>query len=165
MPLDSAWRFAAHHLAGELLDLLSWKPPVTTQRDDAGHPALFRPPTHGLRRDVQQSGRLPCTQVLAVVQLIPGAVSTASVLRHRRLCAVMHTGSSFSKGRVIGNMQAGTVAIVSFRLMAPDGVSVEADKWAEAFRALDFSVTTVAGEGPVTHLLPGLAIHADEPPA
>jgi mannosylglucosylglycerate synthase len=56
------------------------------------------------------------------------------------------------------------VAMVSFRLGGYDGVAVEAAKWAEALAALGFSVETVAGEGPVDHLLPGLAIGATDPP-
>jgi glycosyltransferase involved in cell wall biosynthesis len=57
------------------------------------------------------------------------------------------------------------VAIVSFRLGGSDGVAVEASKWAGALRALGFDVRTVAGEGPVDRLVPGLAIAAAEPPA
>ena len=56
------------------------------------------------------------------------------------------------------------VAIVSFRLGGSDGVAVEATKWAGALRALGFEVRTVAGEGPVDRLVPGLAIAAAEPP-
>ena len=59
---------------------------------------------------------------------------------------------------------AGVVALLSFRLGGSDGVSVEAAKWAGAFTDLGFAVTTVAGEGPVDHLLPGLAIGAPAPP-
>ena len=58
-----------------------------------------------------------------------------------------------------------TVAIVSFRLGAPDGVSVEAAKWAGALEALGFGVFTVAGAGAVDRLLPGLAIGATMPPS
>ena len=54
-------------------------------------------------------------------------------------------------------------AIVSFRLGGTDGVSVEAAKWAWALRELGWRVTTVAGEGPVDHLVPGLAIDPSEP--
>ena len=61
-------------------------------------------------------------------------------------------------------MAAPVVAIVSFRLGGSDGVSVESAKWAGALAHLGFAVTTVAGEGPVDHLLPGLAIGAHEPP-
>ena len=57
-----------------------------------------------------------------------------------------------------------TVAIVSFRLGGADGVSVEAAKWAWAAEQLGHRVTTVAGEGPVDHCLPGLAIDAADPP-
>ena len=55
-------------------------------------------------------------------------------------------------------------ALISFRLGGSDGVSVEAAKWGEALGALGFAVATVAGSGPVEHLLPGLAIDAPEPP-
>ncbi|HEX6476587.1 MAG TPA: hypothetical protein VF005_04885 [Acidimicrobiales bacterium] len=57
-----------------------------------------------------------------------------------------------------------TVAIVSFRLGGPDGVAVEASKWAWALGELGYSVRTVAGEGRVDRLLPGLAMDAPEPP-
>ena len=52
------------------------------------------------------------------------------------------------------------VAIVSFRLGAADGVSVEAAKWAGAFEQLGWRVRTVAGEGPVDRVVPGLAMSA-----
>jgi glycosyltransferase involved in cell wall biosynthesis len=55
-------------------------------------------------------------------------------------------------------------AIVSFRLGGSDGVAVEARKWAGALGVLGFDVRTVAGEGPVDRLVPGLAIDATEPP-
>ena len=55
--------------------------------------------------------------------------------------------------------------MVSFRLGGTDGVSVEAAKWRWALGALGMDVTTVAGAGPVDHLLPGLAIDAAEPPS
>lgn len=51
-------------------------------------------------------------------------------------------------------------AVVSYRLGFPDGVSVEAAKWADALRALGFGVTTIAGEGTADTVLPGLAIDA-----
>jgi mannosylglucosylglycerate synthase len=57
-----------------------------------------------------------------------------------------------------------TAALLSFRLGGSDGVSVEAAKWQWALNALGFSVLTVAGEGPVDRVLPGLAIDAPEPP-
>jgi mannosylglucosylglycerate synthase len=50
--------------------------------------------------------------------------------------------------------------IVSFRLGGPDGVSVEAAKWAWALGRLGFAVRTVAGAGPVDRLIPGLAAGA-----
>jgi glycosyltransferase involved in cell wall biosynthesis len=53
-----------------------------------------------------------------------------------------------------------TAALVSFRLGGGDGVSVEAAKWAWALRELGWEVRTVAGEGPVDRLVPGLAIGA-----
>jgi glycosyltransferase involved in cell wall biosynthesis len=56
-------------------------------------------------------------------------------------------------------------AIVSFRLGGSDGVAVEATKWAGALRALGFDVRTVAGEGPVDRLVPGLAMAAADPPS
>ncbi|MHB1711924.1 MAG: glycosyltransferase family protein, partial [Acidimicrobiales bacterium] len=57
-----------------------------------------------------------------------------------------------------------TAAILSFRLGGSDGVAIEASKWGEALRLLGFTVTTVAGEGPVDHLLPGLNIGSSDPP-
>ncbi len=57
-----------------------------------------------------------------------------------------------------------TAAFVSFRLGGSDGVAVEAAKWEGALRALGFSIVTVAGDGPVDHRLPGLAIGAEDPP-
>jgi len=55
-------------------------------------------------------------------------------------------------------------AIVSFRLGLSDGVSIVAESWRRALTELGFDVMTVAGEGPVDHLLPGLAIGAPVPP-
>ncbi|MEZ5136870.1 MAG: glycosyltransferase family 4 protein [Acidimicrobiales bacterium] len=57
-----------------------------------------------------------------------------------------------------------TCAIVSFRLGLTDGVSIVADTWAEALEAFGFEVVTVAGDGPVDRLVPGLAIDAAAPP-
>ena len=57
-----------------------------------------------------------------------------------------------------------TAALVSFRLGGPDGVSVEAAKWAWALRTLGYAVRTVAGAGAADVLVPGLAIDAAEPP-
>ena len=56
------------------------------------------------------------------------------------------------------------VAFVSFRLGGHDGVSVVAATWARVFGDLGWSVTTVAGEGPVDRCLPGLAVGAPAPP-
>ena len=50
--------------------------------------------------------------------------------------------------------------MVSFRLGGTDGVSVESAKWRWALGRLGFDVRTVAGEGPVDRLLPGLAVDA-----
>jgi mannosylglucosylglycerate synthase len=55
-------------------------------------------------------------------------------------------------------------AIVSFRLGGTDGVSIEAAKWAAALGELGYEVTTVAGEGPVDHLVEGLEIRAEREP-
>jgi glycosyltransferase involved in cell wall biosynthesis len=57
------------------------------------------------------------------------------------------------------------VAFVSFRLGLHDGVSVVAATWARVFEDLGWTVRTVAGEGPVDVLVPGLALGADAPPA
>ena len=54
--------------------------------------------------------------------------------------------------------------IVSFRLGGPDGVSVEAAKWAGALRALGLEVDTVAGGGVADVIVPGLDIDAPVPP-
>jgi len=51
-----------------------------------------------------------------------------------------------------------TCAIVSFRLGLTDGVSIVAANWAEALRDLGFDVVTVAGDGPVDRLVPGLSM-------
>jgi glycosyltransferase involved in cell wall biosynthesis len=57
------------------------------------------------------------------------------------------------------------IAVVSFRLGGTDGVSIEATKWIWALRQLGHHVTTVAGEGPVDHLIAELAINATERPS
>lgn len=57
-----------------------------------------------------------------------------------------------------------TCAFISFRLGLDDGVSVATGAWIDAFRSLGFETFTVAGEGPVDHLIPGLAIDAHEAP-
>jgi mannosylglucosylglycerate synthase len=56
------------------------------------------------------------------------------------------------------------VAIVSFRLGGPDGVSVVADHWGEVLRRLGLAVRTVAGAGRADRLLPGLAMDATPGP-
>ncbi len=58
-----------------------------------------------------------------------------------------------------------TAALLSFRLGGTDGVAIEAAKWQGALARLGFTTLTVAGEGGVDHLLPGLAIDAPEPPS
>ncbi len=55
-----------------------------------------------------------------------------------------------------------SAAIVSFRLGGADGVSVVAERWRAALADLGFDVETVAGEGRVDRLVPGLAIDATE---
>jgi len=55
-------------------------------------------------------------------------------------------------------------AIVSFRLGGTDGVAIVAESWRRALQGLGFDVTTVAGEGPVDVLVPGLAMEATDPP-
>jgi glycosyltransferase involved in cell wall biosynthesis len=57
-----------------------------------------------------------------------------------------------------------TLAIVSFRLGAADGVSTEAEKWRRALESLGLTVTTVAGEGVADRLVPGLGLTAHEAP-
>ena len=55
------------------------------------------------------------------------------------------------------------VAFVSFRLGGTDGVSIVARSWQRAFERLGWQSITVAGEGPVDRLVPGLEIEADMP--
>ena len=54
--------------------------------------------------------------------------------------------------------------LVSFRLGAADGVSVEAAKWSSALRRLGWTVHTVAGAGVADRLVPGLDLDARQPP-
>ena len=56
----------------------------------------------------------------------------------------------------------GTVAICSFRLGGPDGVSVVAGHWVAALRELGWEVVTVAGSGPVDRTVVGLDVDAAE---
>jgi len=46
-----------------------------------------------------------------------------------------------------------------------DGVSVVAELWRQALERLGWETTTIAGQGPVDHLLRGLAIDATQPPS
>ncbi len=55
-----------------------------------------------------------------------------------------------------------TCALLSFRLGLTDGVSIIAGLWGRVLADLGFEVTTIAGEGPVDHCLPALAI---QPPS
>lgn len=57
-----------------------------------------------------------------------------------------------------------TCAFVSFRLGLADGVSIVAQRWARALEDLGYQVRTVAGQGPVDRIVPGLAIEAPEGP-
>jgi mannosylglucosylglycerate synthase len=57
------------------------------------------------------------------------------------------------------------IAVVSFRLGGTDGVSIEAAKWMWALEQLGHRVTTVAGEGPVDHLIVELAINSTATPS
>jgi glycosyltransferase involved in cell wall biosynthesis len=58
----------------------------------------------------------------------------------------------------------GTCAIVSFRLRLTDGVSVVAATWERVLSDLGWRTVTVAGEGPVDRVVPGLALDAAHPP-
>jgi hypothetical protein len=57
-----------------------------------------------------------------------------------------------------------TVAIVSFRLGAADGVSTEAEKWRQVLESLGFTVTTVAGEGSADHIVAGIGLEPTDVP-
>jgi glycosyltransferase involved in cell wall biosynthesis len=57
------------------------------------------------------------------------------------------------------------VACCSFRLGRADGVSVVAESWLAAFRDLGWDTRTVAGDGPVDVLVPGLGLDDDVDPA
>ncbi|MEM7337869.1 MAG: glycosyltransferase [Actinomycetota bacterium] len=59
---------------------------------------------------------------------------------------------------------SGVCTFVSFRLGGTDGVSVVAAAWAACLAEAGWTIRTVAGAGPVDHLVPGLAIGATEPP-
>lgn len=53
------------------------------------------------------------------------------------------------------------ISIVSFRLGGPDGVSVEAAKWATALQALGYRTRSIAGEGTADVILAGLGAGAE----
>ncbi len=55
-------------------------------------------------------------------------------------------------------------AIVSFRLGLSDGVSIVARLWQEMLGDIGFDMVTVAAEGPVDRLVPGLGIDQPEGP-
>ena len=55
-------------------------------------------------------------------------------------------------------------AIVSFRLGLSDGVSIVAQLWQEMLADIGFDMVTVAGEGPVDRLIPGLGIDQPDGP-
>lgn len=57
-----------------------------------------------------------------------------------------------------------TAALLSFRLGGTDGVSVVAGTWARLLSDAGWLVRTVAGAGPVDHLLEGLAWPVTAPP-
>ncbi len=59
----------------------------------------------------------------------------------------------------------GAVAIVSFRLGMSDGVSIVAGGWRRALEEIGFRTYTVAAEGVVDVVVPGLAIDAPGPPS
>ncbi len=56
------------------------------------------------------------------------------------------------------------ISILSFRLGASDGVSIESAKWISALRHLGHDVRTIAGEGVCDVVIEGLAIGATSPP-
>ena len=55
-------------------------------------------------------------------------------------------------------------AVVSFRLGAADGVSIEAGKWVAALHRLGWRTRTVAGGGRADVMVPGLDLDSPEPP-
>lgn len=57
------------------------------------------------------------------------------------------------------------LVVVSFRLGARDGVSIEAQKWIDAFKELGHRVTRLAGEGDADVVMPELAIGATTAPS
>lgn len=75
------------------------------------------------------------------------------------------TGAPRAPSRPLYRVAIPTAALVSFRLGGSDGVAVEAAKWSGALGSLGFRIVTVAGSGPVDHVLPGLSIGAPAPPS
>jgi glycosyltransferase involved in cell wall biosynthesis len=59
---------------------------------------------------------------------------------------------------------SGTAALLSFRLGGSDGVAVVAATWQRLLEANGWQVRTVAGEGPVDRMVPGLAWPVVGPP-
>ncbi len=57
-----------------------------------------------------------------------------------------------------------TCAFLSFRLGLSDGVSIVAESWRHCLERMGWRVITVAGGGPVDHLIPWLAIGSERPP-
>jgi glycosyltransferase involved in cell wall biosynthesis len=58
-----------------------------------------------------------------------------------------------------------TVAVLSFRLGCPDGVSVVAESWRRALSELGFTTITVAGAGRADRVVPTLAFDGPEAPS
>jgi glycosyltransferase involved in cell wall biosynthesis len=58
-----------------------------------------------------------------------------------------------------------TVALLSFRLGWPDGVSVVAESWRRALDELGFRTLTVAGAGRADRLVPAIAVDSVAPPS
>jgi mannosylglucosylglycerate synthase len=56
------------------------------------------------------------------------------------------------------------LVVVGFRLGSFDGVSIEAEKWINAFRSLGHQVITLAGDGDADVVMSELAIRASRPP-
>ena len=63
-----------------------------------------------------------------------------------------------------GAPKLGDAAIVSFRLGMSDGVSIVAGSWRRALEEIGYETYTVAADGPVDVVVPGLAIEAATPP-
>ncbi|NNF53404.1 MAG: glycosyltransferase family 4 protein [Acidimicrobiales bacterium] len=59
----------------------------------------------------------------------------------------------------------GTIAMLSFRLGGTDGVSVVANRWATILRSHGWDMVSVAGDGPVDRVVPGLGLDHLTPPS